>query len=254
MYKISNKKNLDFIRQYVDQDVKIDVKRKSDPEKLADFISAVNEANLASVDVLEALNEQYLAPICISTLLEGNDIGFSTDGNRVVLESIENAFDELLLDVGQTEVEYYVSDSGRITFNKKNFAEVVMDLYPLIVDRNDPDILLVYNKEKGYWEEAKQPLHRLIIEVAHATGGNTEDTWTTHLESSIVDILKRKVAFVQSANFNKSYFPLGNRTLNSTTGDIVLHGANHLATFGSPVNYNEPAECPDFEMFLGGTV
>src|SRR5699024_7214439 len=114
-------------------------------------------------------------------------------------------------------------DSGRISFNKKNFAEVVMDLYPLIVDRNDPDILLVYNKEKGYGEDAKQPLHRLIIEVAHATGGNTEDTWTTHLETSIVDILKRKVAFVQPPSFNKNHFPLGNLTLDSITGDLVQH-------------------------------
>src|SRR5699024_8504178 len=115
MYKISNKKNLDFIRQYVDQDVKIDVKKQSDPKKLEAFISAVTEAELASVDVLEALNKQYLAPICISTLLEGNNINFSTDGNKVVPESIEIAFDELLLDVGQAEVEYFVSDSGRIS-------------------------------------------------------------------------------------------------------------------------------------------
>lgn len=251
MYKISNKKNLDFIRQYVDQDVKIDVKKQSDPKKLEAFISAVTEAELASVDVLEALNKQYLAPICISTLLEGNNINFSTDGNRVVPESIEIAFDELLLDVGQTEVEYFVSDSGRISFNKKKFAEVVMDLYPLIVDRNDPELLLIYNNKKGYWEEARQPLHRLIIEMAHSAGGNIEDTWTSCLEGSIIDILKRKVALVQSANFNKDHFPLGNLTLDSNTGDLVPHAPSHLATYGSPVNYNEEAAYPSFLTFLG---
>src|SRR5699024_1569924 len=135
-------------------------------------------------------------------------------------------------------------------FNKKHFAEIVMDFYPLVVDRNDPEILLVYNKEKGSWEDARQPLHRLIIEIAHAAGGDVEDTWTSHLESSIIDILQRKVVFAQSANFNKHHFPLGNFTLDSTTGDLVPHAPSHLATYGSPVNYIDNAECLTFKQFL----
>jgi len=56
---------------------------------------------------------------------------------------------------------------------------------------------------------------------------------------------------VQSANFNKNYFPLGNLTLDSTTGDLVPHAPSHLATYGSSVNYNEAAECSNFLTFLG---
>lgn len=251
LYKIQNKKNLLFIQQFIKEDLEMDLNKHGRPELLDTFVSSVNEANLASMDVLEELNEQYLAPICIYTLLEREEVNFSSDGNWTVPENVKSTFKELLLDVGRTEVEYNMSESGRITFNKKNFAEIVMDFYPLIVDRKDPEILLVYNNEKGYWEDARSPLHRLIIEIAHAAGGNTKDTWTSHLESSILDILKRKVAFVQSANFNKNHFPLGNFTLDSTTGDLVPHAPSHLATYGSSVNYIENAECPSFLTFLG---
>src|SRR5699024_10482505 len=128
----------------------------------------------ASVDVLNELNEQLLVPICISTLLEGEEVNFNTDGNRTVSENVKDTFKELLLDAGRTAVDYNMSESGRITFNKKNFVEIVMGFYPLIVDRKDPEILLVYNNEKGYWEDARHPLHRLIIEIAHAAGGDVE--------------------------------------------------------------------------------
>lgn len=251
LYKIQNKKNLHFIQQFIREDLEIDLKKNGRPELLDTFVSSVNEANLASAGVLNKLNEQLLVPICISTLLEGEEVNFNTDENRTVSENVKSTFKELLLDVGRTEVEYNMSESGRITFNKKNFAEIVMDFYPLVVDRNDPEILLVYNSRKGYWDDARQPLHRLIIEIAHAAGGNTADTWTSHLEGSILDILKRKVAFVQSTNFNKNYFPLGNLTLDSTTGDLVPHAPSHLATYGSSVNYNEAAECSNFLTFLG---
>ncbi len=250
LYKVQNKKNLHFIQQFIREDLEIDLKKNGRPELLDTFVSSVNEANLASVGVLNKLNEQLLVSICFSTLLEGEEVSFNTDGNRTVSENVKSTFKELLLDIGRTEVEYNMSESGRITFNKKHFAEIVMDFYPLVVDRNDPEVLLVYNKEKGFWEDARQPLHRLIIEVAHAAGGNTEDTWTSHLESSILDILRRKVAFVQSANFNKNYFPLGNLTLDSITGDLVPHAPSHLATYGSPVNYIDNAECLTFKQFL----
>src|SRR5699024_2542405 len=118
MYKISNRKNLNFIQQYVDQDVKSNAKEQCSAALLDAFISAVNEANLASADVLNVLNEWYLTPVCITSLLEAKVVTFRTGGNETIPESVENAFDELLLDVGQTEVEYNMSDSGRITFNK----------------------------------------------------------------------------------------------------------------------------------------
>lgn len=250
MFIIENKKNLHFIRQFIKTDIKLELEKHKRVGQFEEFISSVNEADLSSIDVLDELNESLIVPICMTSLLEGETVQFNPKGNSVVSEVVEATFQEMILEVGRLETEYNVSKLGKITFNKKSFAEIVMGFYPLIVDRNDPELLLVYNNEKGYWEDATQPLHRLIIEIAHAAGGHIEDTWTSHLESSIIEILKRKVAFVQPASFNKNHFPFGNLTLHSITGDLVAHAPSHLVTYGSSVKYNEKAECPTFKQFL----
>lgn len=251
LFNIENKENLYFIRQFIKTDIEQELEKHKRVGLSGGFISSVNQANLTSISVLDELNESLIMPVCMSSLLEGAGVKFNPNGNSAYSEEIKELFQELILEVGRSDLEYNISESGRVTFNKKKFAELVMEIYPLVVDRKDPETILVYNNEKGFWESAKQPLHRLIIEIAHAAGGNTEDTWTTHLESSIVDILKRKVAFVESANFNKSHFPLGSLALNSTTGDLVPHAPSHLAAYGSPVHYNGAAECPVFEKFIG---
>lgn len=253
LFEVENKKNLHFIRQFIKADNALELEKHKRAELFEEFILTVSEANLISMDVLDELNKNVLVPICMTSLLEDTDVSFNSDGSNILSGEVKESFHELILEVGRIELEYNMSESGKISFNKKSFAELVMELMPLVVDKKDPETILVYNNKKGFWENARQPLHRLIIEIAHAAGGNTEDTWTSHLESSIVDILKRKVGFIESVNFNKSHFPLGNNlTLDSITGELVLHEANHLATFGSPVNYNEEARCPNFAKFLEG--
>src|SRR5699024_1344545 len=44
--------------------------------------------------------------------------------------------------------------------------------------------------------------------------------------------------------------PLGNYTLNSTTGELVPHASSHLATFGSSVEYQPNTDCSVFQQFL----
>src|SRR5690625_5051134 len=161
MFRIENKKNLHFVRQYIRQDMKINTVKYRSSALLDEFISAVNEANLASADVLNELNEQYLVSICIASLLDGKAVSFSPDGNRTIKESVKNLFAELILEEGRRKVGYHLSNSGKITFNKKSLAEVVMVKYELVDDRNKPKIKLVYNTEKGYLDDTNHTLDRL---------------------------------------------------------------------------------------------
>src|SRR5699024_6465708 len=101
LFKIKNKKNLHFIQQFIKEDLEMDLKKNGRPELLDTFVSSVNEANLASVGVLNKLNEQLLVSICFSTLLEGKEVSSNTDGNRTVSENVKSTFKELLLDVGR---------------------------------------------------------------------------------------------------------------------------------------------------------
>lgn len=248
MFKITNMKNLKFIRQYVD--VEIEMKEIEKSSSFSNFVEKVKSANLKSGDVLEQLNADYISYTPIHRFIEKHKLEFNPNGNSELPLSIKFAYDQMMLEVGREMIGYSMSDSGRISFNNKSFAECVMKLYSLAADRNDPDSLLVYNRNKGYWEDATQPLHRLIIEIAHAAGENMEDSWTVHIEKAIIEILKRKAVFIESANFNKDYFPLSNCTLNSTTGELIPHSPNNLATFGSPVKYQPNADCPVFQQFL----
>src|SRR5690625_6243908 len=139
MFRIENKKNLHFVRQYIRQDMKIDTVKYRSSALLDEFISAVNDANLTPAYVLHELNEQYLIPICIASLIDDKAVSFSPDGNRTIKESVKNLFAELILEEGRRKVGYHLSNSGKITFNKKSFAEVVMEIYELVADRNDPE-------------------------------------------------------------------------------------------------------------------
>src|SRR5690625_4555631 len=128
MFKIENKKNLYFIRQFIKAENKLAIEKYTRLDLFESFISSVKEANLTSVKVLNELNEHLLAPICMESLLEGTDVSFSSDGSNVLSEEVEVSFNELILEVGRNELDYHMSESGKISFNRKKFAEIIMEL------------------------------------------------------------------------------------------------------------------------------
>src|SRR5699024_8112621 len=175
----NTKSNLMYRRKYIKKDFVVDIKKYKVLPLLKAFVTSVNDADLKSLDTLKVLNDELLSPVPISELLEDQNVRFSPDGNDVLPQTIMATFANLLLEVGRKDLGYkMVKSSGRITFNKKAFAECVMDYYSLKVNQSNPEELLVYNNEKGFWENGTQPLHRLIIEIAHSAGEDVIDTWT----------------------------------------------------------------------------
>lgn len=250
MLKIGSTRNLKFIQQFSCDEVEFCMETIENSDCYENFITEVKKSSLNSVDLLDDLNAEYISRLPIYKFIEKEGLEFKPNGATGIPTSLIEAYDDMMLDVGREVIGYKESETGRISFNHKDFAETVMKFYSLAVDRKDPETLLVYNNEKGYWEDARQPLHRLIIEMAHASGANVEDSWNVYIEKTILDILKRKVSFIESENFNRGYFPLGNTSLNSTTGELVSHSPEHLATFGSSVAYQSDAKCPVFKQFL----
>lgn len=202
----------------------------------------------------ELLTDHLIKEPIRYTLLEDlkiNECNLNQDVE--VSATLQHYFDKLILELGQEAIGCSVNEGGDVAFNKRTFAECIMGIYQLVINRENPDTLLVHNEPKGYWENATYILNRLIIEIAHSVGGDVQDTWNSNLEKSIMDILKRKATLIEPRKFNKGYFPFGNYTLNSSTGEMVKHSARYLSTFGSPVNYNAGADCPVFKKFLGET-
>lgn len=155
MFKVTNNLNKRFLNQYV-RDLTIDKQEIQKLDGFSDFIRELKKVSLQSIDILGELTTDYLSQVPTGQLIETHSFDLSVDGNDKLPLSVQLSFDQLMLAIGRDKVGYSLSDYGRIDFNDKKFSECVMQLFSLVVNQSDPDTLLVYNKEKGYWEDAKQ--------------------------------------------------------------------------------------------------
>ena len=165
-------------------------------------------------------------------------------------EDLQGSFHLLMLEIARTVMSARLSEERKLRFNKKLFAERIMQLYALRINQKDPEIILVYNHTNGRWEDGKIAVSRLIIEIAHYLGDNGVDGWTANLERSVIDILLRKVEMIDPTRFNQTYYPFSNVTLDTMKASIMEHSPGYLATMGSDVSYSPDASCPVFDMFL----
>lgn len=254
MFKVLNQKNHKFISQFIKDDMSLG---KNRIQSLGGFTSFQEELEKVNTNQLSALlaqsSAEYLVQKPINQILKEYGAEIESDQSVMIPSALQDSFDKLMLELGQEAIGCSVNEGGDVTFNKRTFAEFILRIYQIVVNHENPDTPLVYNESKGFWEDAIHPLNRLIIEIAHSVGGDVQDTWNSNLEKSIMDILKRKATLIKPRNFNKGYFPFGNYTLNSSTGEMVKHSARYLSTFGSPVTYNADADCPVFRKFLEET-
>ena len=254
MFKVTNKKNHKFISQFIKEEIEFNESSIASLKNYALFQEELEKASSSQrLALLTDACSSYLVQKPIKQVLQLERVGEELVQTDSVPEALQSSFNKLMLEFGQEIIGCSMNEEGGLTFNRRIFAERVMQIYDLVVNLQDPETLLVYNKYKGYWADGTHSLNRLIIEIAHSVGGDIKDTWNSNLERSIMDILKRKATLIESANFNNGYFPLGNYTLNSSTGGVEKHSASNLSTFGSPVNYNKDAECPIFKNFLAET-
>src|SRR5699024_9972910 len=151
MFKIGSPRNLKFIQQFSSAEVNLDTKEVENDPGYIDFITEVKKSKLKSIDVLEGLNSGYVSKVPVHQLIKKEELEFHPSGFTEISASVIEAFDHLMLNLGREVIGYRESESGRINFNHKDFAEMVMRIYSLTMDRKDPEILLVYNNEKGYW-------------------------------------------------------------------------------------------------------
>lgn len=200
--------------------------------------------------VLSTLTDIYIVRDAVMNALIGDGAMKDEVTGIEVPDKLESLFRQLMDEVSKHIVGYSIDELGRVTFNRKFFAETVIELVQLVIDEKDPERLLIYNYQNGRWVDAIIPLRRLILEIAYSVGGQKSDCWGVNLENVIIEIIKRKTEELESANFNKNYFPFANVSLDYITGEIVSHSPFHYSTFGSPVNYKPDAKCPVFEQFL----
>lgn len=253
MILFENKENAQLIRQYLNQDILFE-----DCSIALDAFPAYErfdgEFRKVPTDrqsnVLAQLMVGYELHPAMKTILKKYEPSENVEFDSGMDEDLQGVFHLLMLEIARTIMSARLSDERKLRFNKKLFAERIMQLYALRINQKDPEIILVYNHTNGRWEDGKIAVSRLIIEIAHYLGDNGVDGWTANLERSVIDILLRKVEMIDPTRFNQTYYPFSNVTLDTMKASIMEHSPGYLATMGSDVSYSPDASCPVFDMFL----
>lgn len=252
MLKINNPYNRRFIERYLKQGntLEIDEVVTHAFRIHSEFEEALKKLpNPQRVQMLSKLISDYSLQEIVRNIFPECQISQAETLDVKIPVDFQDQFDNFMLTVGFKIIGCYTADNGTLQFNKRAFADFIMKVMNLKINLKDPDKILVYNYERGAWEDASQPINRFVIEVAHHVGLEL-DSWHYSLEKGIYDILRRKVGLVEARVFDQNYFPLSNVSLDSKTGRVVPHAPEHLATFGSEVSYNPHANCPMFETFI----
>ena len=253
MILFENKENANLIRLYLNQE---ELFEDCDitSESFATYTHFEEEMGKVPKDkqgnVLKKLSEGYELPPVIKRILHNYDLVENRDDEISVTAELTLAFQALMLEAARKIMSAKLSEERKLSVNRKLMAERIMQLFSLRINQKDPEIILVYNHTNGRWEDGKIAISRLIIELTHYLGTNVVDSWTANLEKAIVDILLRKVEMIDPSEFNRTYYPFANVTLDTATADIVEHSPSYLTTMGSNVAYESTAECPVFEKFL----
>ena len=253
MILFENKENARLIRQYLNQEALFE-NCDITPEALRTYSHFEEELGKVPNDrqgkILAELSVGYELRPVMKRILNNYDLLEGLDGEISGSDELTLAFQALMLEAARKVMSAELSEERKLWVNRKLMAERIMQLYSLRINQKDPEIILIYNHTNGRWEDGKIAISRLIIELTHYLGTNVVDSWTANLEKAIVDILLRKVEMIDPSEFNRTYYPFDNVTLDTAIADIVEHSPCYLTTMGSNVSYESTAECPVFETFL----
>ena len=253
MIRLKNRKNTQFIKQYLNDGLTLDSfnaaydNLDSYKEMMAEFNKIPTQKRSP---VIIKVAKGYILPAVIESIFHDDFAHENAGESAYSLETFKRLLDEFMLEINRLIFGIYQRENGALATNKKVFAASVMKLYSLLINKKDYDSLLVYNHRFGYWEQATIAVNRLIIELIHYLGSDDIDFWSINLEKSIVDTILRKTTLYDPHQFNSNFMPFANVTLNTVTAEVVSHSKEHLATIHSNVSYDAVAECPIFENFL----
>ncbi|MPM19173.1 hypothetical protein SDC9_65591 [bioreactor metagenome] len=253
MIRLKNRKNTQFIKQYLNEDLTLDSFNTaydaldSYKEMMAEFNKIPTQKRSP---VIKKVAKGYILPAVIESIFHDDFVHENADESTYSLDTFKRLLDEFMLEINRLTFGIYQRENGSLATNKKVFAASVMKLYSLLINKKDYDSLLVYNHRFGYWEQATIAINRLIIELIHYLGSDDIDFWSINLEKSIVDTILRKTTLYDPHQFNSNFMPFANVTLNTATAEVVPHSKEHLATIHSNISYDATAECPIFENFL----
>lgn len=109
------------------------------------------------------------------------------------------------------------------------------------------DELMIFDGLK--FVEAKGPVGDMLVVLLNYDGF---DTWTSTIESHVIDLLKHKAPKIDLSDLNKNFYGFNKMDLNLATYEMEPPHPDHYVTMRSPIEPSEMAT-PVFDAFLKAT-
>ena len=163
MILFENKENAQLIRQYLNQNILFE-----DCSIALDAFPAYErfdgEFRKVPTDrqsnVLAQLMVGYELHPAMKTILKKYEPSENVEFDSGMDEDLQGVFHLLMLEIARTVMSARLSEERKLRFNKKLFAERIMQLYALRINQKDPEIILVYNHTNGRWADGKIAVSR----------------------------------------------------------------------------------------------
>lgn len=153
-------------------------------------------------------------------------------------KNVKNAIKNALVQ----ELTYCRKDNGISRIKTSNLARYIRNIFKLCLVKPE-NRLLIYNYERGYWQDDLLVLDRFIYEVISTT---LKLKWSDALKEAIIKEVDKKLPIIKATELNNKGFAFKNYSLNYLNNQIVPHNPDLLSTMHSDIEYDPNATCPIF--------
>ncbi|HZK24909.1 MAG TPA: phage/plasmid primase, P4 family [Oscillospiraceae bacterium] len=142
-------------------------------------------------------------------------------------------------------VGFTFNDNEQISgINGNVFARYILTLYTLLFSPGSR----FYQYRKGRWEYVENiVLSKRLRKKLHEF---VPDFWTTVVEKTYIEALKREAPYVTKLDADRDSLNLSNGMLNLDSFKLTKHRAKYHSSIQIPIIYDKILDCPHFKNFL----
>ncbi|MEZ7892791.1 MAG: phage/plasmid primase, P4 family [Candidatus Wallbacteria bacterium] len=200
----------------------------------ADF--KFSDEALKSLAILKIINKTVFN----DTINNFKNFGIDIENIKI---SIKPFFQEVL-DKEYEKKGINFSEKGGVTLNGVKYARHILNNFTLAITSG----MRFFIYKNGIWSFINDlELSRLLMDFLH---NDLKDSWTTYLEKTYIEPLKRLAEPVQEMDNQKNFINVVNGMLDIENFILRPHRPSYHSTIRIPLKYDPNAKAPNFLTFL----
>ncbi|EPB8148750.1 DNA primase family protein [Clostridium perfringens] len=243
------------VNQLVNEFITEEIKVRECPDSLYRILTLLDEikrskSELAYIklkkhcDVID--DKLFLALVeTVQNCISINQEIIENTNNIVIDENLLNELKLLVSNIKAKSLGFYYDNKGKVKLNS-NICISYLTMIAKFIKMND--VLMIYNKKEGIFEEASEELIGTILR--YLINNAISDSWKKSYEKDIIDGLIREVPIVDTSNINDELIAFNNGVYNIKTKQLLPHDYKYMFTSKSPIDYIEGADCPVFKQAI----